>query len=153
MTVDVPASRLRARRIPAGIAGPVLALCADADMVFGMRVLPAAAWLAVFGALAVGAAAARRKSPGPAMQVLEPSGMAVMWALALFHRAAPTVASAHAGHSGAWLPVALTAALLVLCGACVVGSIRTLGRHRTGRAWLGAVSASAMCAAAAAMLL
>ncbi|MGH1549727.1 hypothetical protein ACRAWB_11370 [Leifsonia poae] len=40
MTVDAQASPLRARRIPAGIAVPVVALGADADMLLGTRVLP-----------------------------------------------------------------------------------------------------------------
>ena len=144
---------MRVRRIPVGIAVPVLALGADADMLLGTRILPAAVWLAVFAGLAVAAAVARRRSPRPAMQVLEPSAMAVMWALALFHRAAPATASAHSGHGGAWLPFVLTAALVVLCGACLVTGLRMLGRRRTGRSWLEAASAAAMCAAAAAMLL
>lgn len=88
------------------------------------------------------------------MQVLEPSAMAVMWALALFHRAAPAaVASpAHAGHDGAWLPLALTTALIALCVACLLGGLRTLRRRRTPRAWLAALASIGMCAAAVAML-
>ena len=153
MTVNAPASPLRARRIPVGIAVPVLTLGADADMLLGTRILPAAVWLTVFAGIAVAASVVRRRSPGPGTLVLEPSAMAVMWALALFHRAAPAAASSHPGHGGSWLPFALAAALVALCGACLMGSLRVLGRRRSWRAWLGVASAAAMCVAAAVMLL
>lgn len=144
--------------LPSAVA--LLSLLATAAMWAGFPLVPPLAWAAALVAVAVGCAAAARRSrvarrEAASHLAVEPFAMALMVVLDLLHTHGSVPAAASAGHAGHvdGLGIVLPLAVAVLAVLCPVLAVRHARHVGFARGTLPVVAAVAMAIMAAGMLL